>query len=195
MFDVPVRISMTEGNHQILFWRDSAYNLKRYAQQEKHMNVRQMTAHDIQPVAEVHKAAFARQTMSRDWIQCNFNAYPRMQLFVAEEGVSIAGYIHWTQKSGFRTTVVLELEQLAVHPDLQDRGIGRQLITESLPLVRAQLAKRGATLKHIIVTTRADNYAQKLYQKTLGVETETTITDLYSADEVFMVRRNIDQGA
>jgi ribosomal protein S18 acetylase RimI-like enzyme len=159
------------------------------------MNVRQMTAHDIQPVAEVHKAAFVRQTMSRDWIQCNFNAYPRMQLFVAEEGGAIAGYIHWTQKSGFRTTVVLELEQLAVHPDFQDRGIGRHLITESLPLVRAQLAKRGATLKHIIVTTRADNYAQKLYQKTLGVETETTITDLYSADEVFMIRRNIDQGA
>ncbi len=159
------------------------------------MNVRQMMAHDIQPVAEVHKAAFVRQTMSRDWIQCNFNAYPRMQLFVAEEDGAIVGYIQWTQKSGFRTTVVLEMEQLAVHPDFQSRGIGRQLITESLPLVRAQLAKRGATLKHIIVTTRADNYAQKLYQKTLGVETEATITDLYSADEVFMIRRNIDQGA
>ena len=158
------------------------------------MNVRQMTIQDIHPVAEVHKAAFVRQTMSRDWIQCNFNAYPRMQLFVAEEEGVIAGYIHWTQRSGFRPTVVLELEQLAVHPDFQGQGIGRQLITESLPLVRAQLTQRGATLKHIIVTTRADNYAQKLYQKTLGVETEATISDLYSADEVFMIRRNIDQG-
>jgi ribosomal protein S18 acetylase RimI-like enzyme len=157
------------------------------------MNVRQMTAHDIRSVAEVHKAAFVRQTMSRDWIQCNFKAYPRMYLFVAEDGGAITGYIHWTQKSGFRTTVVLELEQLAVHPELHGRGIGRQLITESLPLVRAELAERGAVLKHIIVTTRADNYAQKLYQKTLGVETEATIMDLYSADEVFMIRRNIDQ--
>ncbi len=159
------------------------------------MNLRQMTAHDIHPVAEVHKAAFIRQTMSQDWIQCNFNAYPRMQLFVAEEDDAIVGYIHWTQRSGFRTNVVLELEQLAVHPGFQGRGIGRQLISESLPLVRAQLADRGATLKHIIVTTRADNYAQKLYQKTLGVETEATIMDLYSTDEVFMIRRNIDKGA
>ena len=159
------------------------------------MNVRKMTTHDIHPVAEVHKATFVRQTMSRDWIQCNFNAYPRMQLFAAEEDDAIVGYIHWTQRSGFRTNVALELEQIAVHPDFQNRGIGRRLITESLTLVRAQLAHRGATLKHIIVTTRVDNYAQKLYEKTLSVETEATIKDLYSADEVFMIRRNIDQGA
>ena len=157
------------------------------------MNIRQMMTQDIHPAAEVHKATFVRQSMSRDWIQCNFNAYPRMQLFVAEEEAVIAGYIHWTQRSGFRPTVVLELEQLAVHPDFQGRGIGKQLITESLPLVGAQLVSRGATLKHIIITTRADNYAQKLYQKTLGAETEATIKDLYSADEVFMIRRNMDQ--
>jgi ribosomal protein S18 acetylase RimI-like enzyme len=159
------------------------------------MNVRPMTVHDIDPVAEVHKAAFIRQTMSQEWIRCNFSAYPRMMLFVAEEGGVIAGYIHWTQKSGFRTAVVLELEQLAVHPDFRRRGIGELMITESLPLVRIRLADRGATLKHIIVTTRADNFAQKLYKKALNVETEATIADLYSADEVFMIRRNIDQGA
>jgi hypothetical protein len=45
------------------------------------------------------------------------------------------------------------------------------------------------------VTTRADNFAQKLYKKALNVKTEATIADLYSADEVFMIRRNIDQGA
>ena len=159
------------------------------------MNIRQMMAHDINPVAEVHKAAFVRQTMSQEWIRCNFSAYPRMLLFIAEEGCVIAGYIHWTQKSGFRRAVVLELEQLAVHPDFRRRGIGELLITVSLPLVRTHLADRGATLKHIIVTTRADNYAQKLYKKTLNVETEATIADLYSADEVFMIRRNIDQRA
>ncbi|RJP51993.1 MAG: GNAT family N-acetyltransferase [Anaerolineaceae bacterium] len=155
------------------------------------MNIRQMTTQDVGPVAEVHKAAFVRQTMSRDWIQCNFNAYPLMQLFVAEQKGLIVGYILWNQKSGFRPSVVLELGQIAVHPESQGRGVGKQLITDSLPLVRAQLGKRGATLKHIIVTTRADNYAQKLYQKNLGVETEAMIKDLYSADEVFMIRRNV----
>ena len=63
----------------------------------------------------------------------------------------------------------------------------------SLPLVKEQLGTRGATLKHIMVTTRADNYAQELYRQALGVEVECTIKDLYSADEVIMIARNVDK--
>jgi ribosomal protein S18 acetylase RimI-like enzyme len=159
------------------------------------MIVRKMSPTDVEGVAAVHKVAFTRQTMSREWIQANFSAYPRMQFFVAEHEGLLVGYIHWTQKSGFRLAVILELEQMAVHPDFQRCGIGARLIAESLVLVRAQLADRGAVLKHVIVTTRSDNHSQRLYRKTLGVEIEAVIRDLYSADEVFMVRRNLDNGA
>jgi len=144
-------------------------------------------------VAAVHRAAFTRQQMSREWIQANSKAYPRMQYYVAEDEGAILGYIHWTQKSGFRQDVVLELEQIAVHPDFQRTGIGERLITQSLLLVRSQLARRGATLKHLLVTTRADNQAQRLYRKTLGVEVEAQIRDLFPADEVLMLCRNFDQ--
>ena len=156
------------------------------------MNIRKMTVDDIDSVAAVHSAAFARQIMSKEWVISNFSAFPRMQYFVADAGSMICGFTHWTQKSGFRSQVVLELEQVGVHPEHQGKGVGTALIEQSLPLVRSQVAGRGATLKHVIVTTRADNQAQKLYKKTLGVEVEATITNLYSADEVFMVRRNID---
>lgn len=156
------------------------------------MKIRPFNKNDLEKTAEVHKAAFIRQKMSKEWIESNSNAYPRVQYYVAEnKSNEIFGFIHWTQKSGFRPEVVLELEQLAVHPDLQGQGIGTKLILESLPQVIEQLATRGATLKHIIVTTRADNYAQALYKKTIGAEVETTITNLYSADEVFMISRNI----
>ncbi len=157
------------------------------------MKIREMTIHDIEAVADVHKDAFARQVMSHEWIQANFNAHPRMQFFVAQDGDNLIGFILWTQKSGFRKEVVLELEQIAVHPDLQGTGVGESLINKSLPTVKRQLAERGASLKHIIVTTRADNHAQKLYRKTLGAEVEATLTNLYSADEVFMVCRNIGE--
>jgi ribosomal protein S18 acetylase RimI-like enzyme len=96
-----------------------------------------------------------------------------------------------SQKSGFRPEVVLELEQVAVLPKHHGQGVGRELIEESLPFVRDHLAKQGSTLKHIIVTTRADNHAQKLYRSTLGAEVEATIVNLYSADEVFMVARDV----
>lgn len=76
-------------------------------------------------------------------------------------------------------------------PQFQGQGIGRNLIEKSLPLVKEELAKKSSTLKHIMVTTRADNHAQELYKSTLGAEVEATISNLYSADEVLMIARNV----
>jgi ribosomal protein S18 acetylase RimI-like enzyme len=152
-----------------------------------------MVENDISSVAEVHHQAFTRQLFSKKWISCNFKAAPRMLYYVAVYNSHIVGYIHWTQKSGFRPEVVLELEQIAVLSDLQGRGIGRKLIDESLPLVKKELNVSNANLKHIIVTTRVDNYAQRLYRQTLCAEIECTIKDLYSADEVIMIARNVDK--
>ncbi|EPP23023.1 Acetyltransferase [Vibrio fluvialis PG41] len=158
---------------------------------ENVMTVRFMLAEDIPAAALVHQSAFPRQRHSQQWLQCNFNAAPRYLCFVAQQVNEIVGYIIWVQKSGFRPEAVLELEQLAVAPEHQGKGIGRELIAASLPLVKAQLSKQGSTLKHILVTTRADNFAQQLYRETLGAEVETTISNLYSADEVLMIARNV----
>ncbi len=155
------------------------------------MNIRFMEKADLEGAAEVHRLAFVRQRQSYEWLQCNFNASPRFLNFVAERDGEIVGYIIWVQKSGFRPEAVLELEQVAVSPNAQGQGIGRKLINESLPLVKDQLALNGSTVKHIIVTTRADNFAQQLYKSTLGAEVETTISNLYSADEVLMIARNV----
>ena len=65
------------------------------------------------------------------------------------------------------------------------------MIQDSLQLVKAQLNKQNSVLKHVIVSTRADNQAQRLYEKELAAVVEATITNLYSADEVFMVARDI----
>jgi ribosomal protein S18 acetylase RimI-like enzyme len=150
-----------------------------------------MEREDLLKASLVHKEAFIRQKLSFEWLECNLNAFPRFLNFVAELEGSLVGYIIWSQKSGFRPEVVLELEQVAVLPKHHGQGVGRELIEESLPFVRDHLAKQGSTLKHIIVTTRADNHAQKLYRSTLGAEVEATIVNLYSADEVFMVARDV----
>jgi ribosomal protein S18 acetylase RimI-like enzyme len=155
------------------------------------ITVRKMTVTDLEAVAEVHRRAFPRQSGSQEWIECNFRAHPRIQYFVVDDKGQIKGFIEWLQKSGLRKEVVLELEQMAVDPLYQGRGLGRVLIEESIPLVAKQLAERGAMLKHAIVTTRADNYAQRLYESALGAKAEATISNLYSADEVLMVARNL----
>jgi ribosomal protein S18 acetylase RimI-like enzyme len=98
--------------------------------------------------------------------------------------------LKWIQKSGFRKEVVLELEQLAVRPDSQGQGVSTALIQESLGQVARMLKGGGACIKNIVVTTRTDNHAQRLYRKVLGAAPEAVIKDLYSADEVIMVARN-----
>jgi len=156
------------------------------------MKVRLMTQSDLSAAADIHRLTFIRQKQSLQWLQCNFNAFPRFLCFVAEDKKCIVGYIIWSQKSGFRPKAILELEQLAVSPNHRNKGIGRALITHSLPLIKTQLALNNATIKHILVTTRADNFAQSLYQSTLGAEIEATISNLYSSDEVLMIARDLD---
>ncbi len=155
------------------------------------MVIRLMMKEDLPSTALVHKLAFVRQNYSNEWLECNLNAFPRYLIYVAEIEKEIVGYIIWVQKSGFRPEAVLELEQLAVIPSYQGKGIGRKLIVKSLPQVKNQLALKHSVLKHVLVTTRADNYAQELYKSTLGAEVETTISNLYSADEVLMIARNV----
>jgi ribosomal protein S18 acetylase RimI-like enzyme len=150
-----------------------------------------MSVEDLSQASEVHAQAFTRQTLSYDWLQCTLNAFPRTLCYVAIKNETIAGYIVWSQKSGFRPEAVVELEQIAVLPALQGKGIGKILIEKSLQQVRARLYENGSALKHVIVTTRADNHAQTLYKRVLGAEVEATITNLYSADEVIMVARNV----
>jgi len=154
------------------------------------VTVRAMRHADLELAAGVHRLAFVRQQHSLEWLTATLAAYPRFLCYVAQVQGALAGYILWAQKSGFREQAVLELDQIAVLPERHGQGIGRALIDQSLPLVKAELARQGAALKHIIVNTRADNHAQQLYRSALGAEVVAIIADLYSADEVFMVARN-----
>jgi ribosomal protein S18 acetylase RimI-like enzyme len=153
--------------------------------------VRAGTETDIPAMAGVHAAAFPRQLDSTSWIECNFRAYPRIAYFVAERDGAVIGFIEWIQKSGFRKEVVLELEQLAVQPRFQGQGIGTALITESIAQMDRMLKKRNARIKNILVTTRTDNPAQALYRRVLQAEPQAVIKDLYSADEVILLVRDI----
>lgn len=147
-----------------------------------------MQREDISAVAEIHSQAFSRQHRSDKWICSNFNAYPRVMMFVARDELDeVIGYIQWIHKSGFRKDAVIELEQIAVRKAKQNQGVATKLILESLSNVKSYLRDTESTLKSIIISTRTDNKAQELYRKTLGAEVILVIKDLYSADEVLMI--------
>ena len=152
--------------------------------------IRQYCESDLSYVAAIHAEAFPRQGRSNEWVQCNARAYPRMRYYVSEASGEITGYILWVEKSGFRAQVVLELEQIAVRTRFQNQGIGAALIEASLIEASASITGRGAMLEAVMVTTRSDNGAQRLYKKILGAEVAAVIPSLYSGDEVLMVARH-----
>lgn len=147
---------------------------------------------DIDAVAKIHTQSFPRQHSSEKWITCNFNAYPRVMLFVARDELDkVIGYIQWIHKSGFRKNAVIELEQIAVLKTNQNKGVATKLIRESLSDVKNHLKDTRSTLKAILISTRTDNKAQELYKKTLGAEPVSIVKDLYSADEVLMLANSL----
>lgn len=156
------------------------------------LTIRRMTEHDIEQAAQVHALAFPRQTFSKEWIQCGFRAFPKIQFFVAEYENQIVGIAFWTEKSGFRKEAIVELEQIAVLPAMQGHGIGTALIQQSLPALAAKVAERGAQVRHLLVNTRADNYAQQLYKKAMGAVPAATISGMFPVDEVYMIAKDVD---
>ena len=155
------------------------------------MIIRKMKEKDIDIVAKIHRENFSRQHHSLDWIKCNYNAFPRSSCFITEINSRVVAYIIWTQKSGFRKKSIVELDQIAVSKNDQNNGIAKKLIKKSLKLLKNELKKFELELQHIIVSTRTDNHAQKIYEEILGAKPEITIKNLYSADEVLMIARNV----
>lgn len=158
------------------------------------LEIRRMNESDVEAVASVHRAAFPDERESDLWIRSNFAAYPRLQYFVAVRDSTIAGYVVWIQKCGFRQRQLLELEQIAVHPFHQRAGIGETLIRGSLPLVKEELARRNARIENILVTTSAENFARRLYEKTLGAKAVHLFKEYVNGhDELYMIARHVDE--
>ncbi|MGY1459872.1 N-acetyltransferase family protein, partial [Luteimonas sp. A534] len=152
--------------------------------------VRRASPEDVEKISSIHREAFPRQLDSEAWVGATLAAAPRMFVHVVLQDDDLAGYIFWAQKSGFRSTAVLELDQVAVRSELRGKGLGELLIKDSLSQVEGELVASGQSIKSILVSTRADNHAQRLYAKVLGARVVAEIDGLYSAAEVFMLAEN-----
>jgi len=111
-----------------------------------------------------------------------------MFAFVAElESSYVVGYTFWAQKSGIRPSAVLELDQIAVRSEFRGKGVAKHLIRESLAIVKSDLLSNSQVVKSILVSTRADNQAQRLYSDVLGTRIVASIENLYSDTEILLL--------
>ncbi|MCX6718054.1 MAG: GNAT family N-acetyltransferase [Candidatus Staskawiczbacteria bacterium] len=158
----------------------------------KQIKIKRAQKNDLKKIAEIASDCFSGLKNKKDaikWIKCNFNAFPRMQYFVAKNQKEIAGYVLWMEKGGFRKESVFELEQIAIKKTFQGQGIGTQLVEKSLLEIKNYLKKRKSVLKLVEVTTGSENLAQNLYKKALGAKPECVVKNLFRGDEIIMIAR------
>lgn len=60
-----------------------------------------MEAKNLIYVARVHAETFPRQTLSREWISCNFNAFPRIRYYLAEINRELLAIFNGLRKVDF----------------------------------------------------------------------------------------------
>ena len=147
-------------------------------------SIQKAQASDIQHLAKIHQLTFIRQKDSYQWILSTFSAYPRYICYVLKCDEHISGYIFWAQKSGFRPEVILELDQMAIHPEFQRKGLSKRLIEESLIFLQEELMQNHQSIKNILVNTSYDNFAKKIYEDVLAAKEVAIITDLFRLPEV-----------
>ena len=156
------------------------------------IKVRPASKADLSTIAEIGADAFSGlrpKDMGLKWVSACFSAFPRMEYWVAESDDTIAGYILWNEKGGFRKDAVLELEQIAVIPNLRNRGIGRSLLLHSLAGVRERLHSRGSRIKLVEVTTGTEQQAVEFYRRSLGADVVAKIPDYFRGDEFILISR------
>lgn len=155
------------------------------------MKVRKMEEDDIDDVAKVYLECFHGMNdinKVKEWIYLKYIGYPINRYYVIDK----KGYILWVELGGFRKDAVIELEQIAITPKEQGKGLGSILIKESLKDVIKDLDARGSKLKLVKVTTGTENQAQRLYKKTLNAKPVAVIPDMFRGDEVILISRSSD---
>jgi GNAT superfamily N-acetyltransferase len=153
--------------------------------------IRRMNKADIVRAANISASGFSQPGLTMEWLDCLFRAFPKSQCFVAEQEGEIVGLICWTEKSGFRKDAFVELEQIYVQSSFRRKGIGTQLIQQSLIEIDSKISQRGAALKNVIANTRSDNATEQLYKKTLNAQRIAVIKGISAVDEVYMVAKDV----
>ena len=120
----------------------------------------------------------------------NIPVAPKSVYYILRVDSAPCGYVLWSAKNGFRSSTIVELEQIAIYRDFAGQGLGRRLIENSIELFRQHLENLGFSTGAILVTTSEGNFAEQLYTSTLGVERTGTIPRYGAGTEVILFRHD-----
>jgi len=148
----------------------------------------------VNQLVRIHKVCFpddATNDEDRETIFKSWNNPPIMNYWAAKDENELVGYVRWVEHGGIRPDAVIELEQVGIDPQYQEKGVATRLIDTSLLELSRELGTGNRKIKLVYVSTGNDNFAQGLYRKTLGAKVRGKIPGFYedskiNADEVIM---------
>lgn len=156
--------------------------------------IQKATKNHITEIAEVNRACFSGNKptgVAEKWVQSHFNQGDQYHYFVFEEDGKVGGYVSWEIRGGFaREIPVIELEQLAVHPDFRGKGIGTKLVEETFPLMKQWVHEQQPEAKQMRVciwTKKENSKAQTIYLRVCN-EGEKGERKIYGSSEEVMLR-------
>lgn len=127
------------------------------------------------------------------WVCGLFSSYPSYHYFVILVDGEVAGYIGWQVHGGLlRPEPVLELEQIAIHPDFQGNGLAAKLISESRAEMCTWLALIDPIAQALVVVVWAyanNTNALKVYEKEFPDGIQGMRVQYDGRTEVMMRRR------
>ena len=154
--------------------------------------VRPMSINELDHVVQIYLKSFkgmVNPESIRRWFICQLNSYPRNIGFVAVVGDAVRGYIVWCERGGFRQRAVVELEQIAVHPDFRRKGLASYLTIQSFIYLKKLLKDERRSVRLVVIYTSAEHGARSLYEKTLGAKREAVLKDYFRGDEDVLFAR------
>ncbi len=141
--------------------------------------IRRAVEADIPLMADLNARVFlghrGNPAVAAEWVACLFRSYPRGQYFVCHVGDKFAGYIFYEIQGGFlRPNPAIELEQLAIEPELKGHGLATLLTEYTLKEMQIWIQQKNTMIEdHIGFHVWGYEFnapAMAVYRKTFGIE-------------------------
>ncbi len=147
---------------------------------------------DLESIAHINRLSFSGnkpEGMAEKWVSSHFAQGDQYHYFVFEENGNIGGYISWEMRGGFaREVPVIELEQLAVHPNFRGKGVGGILVNGTFDAMKQWVHEHQPLAQEmkVFVWTKKDNEKAKSIYLGICNEGEKGQRDIYGSEEVLL---------
>ena len=165
------------------------------------LKIRIATKRDIESIAKVARECFPLDYVSsnkkmkedeiaKSWIEKHMLLDPFGLVTVAELENEIVGFVLYFMIGGL--SGVVHIEQVAVSPSFQKKGIGTTMMSKSEDILRNLLSEKLDTnLKKLVLTTSSENPGSHKLYKNQGYKMVVNLGEMFFSGDEIMYEKDL----